>query len=174
MINILTGVAEELRRVYMVKAKRFISLMMVILTIVSMFSIFTVSSSAASVKVNKHYTAQRGSSYTFKVTTSGAWYQGNASIKFHSAASVQNVGATAPTMVLAVKDHSTNKTTYKWITGNGDDYYSTLSLAKNRTFTITVSYLNDYSENSSIAVAVGKEWAKGYWEITGSTRVTFK
>lgn len=158
----------------MTKTKRFISLMLVIFTVISIFSVFTVCSSAASVKAKKHYTAQRGSSYTFKVTTTGTWCQGNASIKFHSAANLQNVGEIAPTMVLTVKDHSTNKTTYKWITGSGDDYYSTLSLKKNRTFTITVSYLNDWNENASIAVGVGKDWAQGYWEITSSTRVTFK
>ena len=158
----------------MTKTKRFISLMLVVLTVVSMFSIFTVYSSAASVKVKKHYTAKVGSSYTFKVATTGSWYQGNASIKFHSAANMQNVGEKAPTMVLTIKDHSTNKTTYKWITGSGDDYYSTLSLAKNRTYTITVSYLKDKKENYTIAVGVGQDWAEGYWEITGSTRVTFK
>lgn len=158
----------------MMRTKRFISLALVIVTIISMFSIFAISSSAASVKVKKHYTASLGSSYTFKVETKGSWYQGNASIKFHSAADIQNVGKKAPTMLLAIKDHSTNKTTYKWITGSGDDYYSTLSLAKNRTFTITVSYLKDWSENATAAVGVGKDWTCGYWEITGSTRVTFK
>lgn len=158
----------------MIKTKRIISLMLIVVTIISMFSVFTASASAATVKAQKHYVAKLGSSYTFKVETKGYWYQGNASIKFHSAAELQNAGEKAPTMLLTIKDHSTNKTTTKWISGSGDDYYSTLSLAKNRTYTITVSYLKNWSKNATIAVGVGQDWAKGYWEITNSTRVIFK
>ncbi len=158
----------------MTKTRRLISFMLIVATIVTMFSVFAVSASAASVRTKKHYAARLGSSYTFKVTTKGSWYQGNASIKFHSAADLQNAGEKAPTMLLTIKDHTTNKTTTKWITGSGDDYYSTLSLAKNHEFTITVSYLRNWSKNSTIAVGTGRDWAEGYWEITSSTRVTFK
>lgn len=156
----------------MTKTKRFLSLAMVLIIIVSIVS--SLSLSVAAVKTKTHYTAQPGSSYTFQVKTTGKWNQGNASIKFHSAAQYQNVGDSAPKMVLTIKDHTTNKTTTKWITGTGDDYYSTLSLAKNRTYTITVSYLNNWSKNRSLEPGVGYDWARGYWEITGSTRVKFQ
>ena len=155
----------------MMKTKRIISLALVLVTLMSVLAVFTLS--AGAVSTNTHYTAKYGmSGYTFKVKTTGAWYQGNASIKFDSAAFLQNAGVKAPTMVLSVYDHTAKTTTTKWITGSGDDYYSTLSLQKNRTYTITVSYLNNWSKNSTVWVA-NPIWTYGYWEITGSTRVTF-
>lgn len=155
----------------MTKTKRIISLALVLVTLMSILSVFTLSAGAVNPKT--HYTAKHGmSKYTFTVKTSGKWWQGNASIKFHSAASLQNVGMKAPTMVLSVYDHTSGTTTTKWITGSGDDYYSTLSLKKNRTYTITVSYLNNWSKNSTVWVA-NPIWTYGYWEITNSTRVKF-
>ena len=159
----------------MTKTKRIISLALVLVTLLSVFSIFTLSTSAKwiSAKKNVEYDAYHGmEKYTFTVKTSGEWWQSDASIKFHSAASLQNVGMKAPTMLLRVWDYSTNTLTIKYITGSGDDYYSTLYLKKNRTYDISVCYLNDWSKNSTIWPG-SSIWTDGYWEITGSTRVKF-
>ena len=163
----------------MTKTKRIISLALVLVTLLSVFSIFTLNASAKwiSAKKNFLYTVYHGmEKYTFTVKTSGEWWQGDASIKFHSSASNQDWNAKAPTLVLRVWDYSTGTLTIKYITGSGNDYYSTLYLKKNRTYDISVCYLDNWETNKTPDVGVGNvyKWADGYWEITSSTRVNFQ
>ena len=161
----------------MTKTKRIISLALVLVTLLSVFSIFTLNASAKwiSAKKNVKYDAYHGmEKYTFTVKTTGSWWQGDAYIKFHSSSDIQGIGMIAPTMVLRVYDYSTNTLTIKYITGKGDDFYSTLYLKKNRTYDISVCYLENKSTNQRAAGTSIPQWIDGYWDITGSNRVNFQ
>lgn len=79
----------------------------------------------------------------------------------------------APIMSLKVYDHSTKATSWKRISGNGTYISSTLTLEKNRMYTITVSYIYNRSLNFDyFDIAVGKTWNIGHWYVSSTRNVS--
>lgn len=159
----------------MTKTKRIISLALVLVTLMSVFSVFTLNTSAKwiSAKKNVKYVAYHGmEKYTFTVKTTGSWWTGNPYIEFRS---YENGGRPAPAILLRVYDYSTGELKlyrfqgkYRWYS----DFC--LYLKKNRTYDISVCYLDNWDTNKYWAVGGMYQWTDGYWAITGSYRVNFQ
>ena len=159
----------------MTKTKRIISLALVLVTLLSVFSIFTLNASAKwiSAKKNVKYDAYHGmEKYTFTVKTTGSWWTGNPYIEFRS----YGAGAyPAPAILLRVYDHSTGELKlyrfqgkYRWYS----DYC--LYSKKNRTYDISVCYLDDQDKNKFWNTGGIYDWTHGYWAIPDSYLVSFQ
>lgn len=162
----------------MTKTKRIISLALVLVTLLSVFSIFTLNASAKwiSAKKNVKYDAYHGmEKYTFTVKTTGSWWTGNPYIEFRSYERKEGAQKyPAPAMLLRVYDYSTGELKLYRFQGKTWTGSYCLYLKKNRTYDISVCYLDDWNSNSTIAVGTLSQWTKGYWAITGSYRVNFQ
>jgi hypothetical protein len=150
--------------------KRLVSLLCVVATLLSMTSIFAVSASAAS---SKSYDCDVARVITVKTGSGGLT---KPSITFKCKADKEfgsrGISSSAPIMSLKIYDHTTKTTTWKRITGWGSSISSTLKLERNRTYTITVSYIYDKSLNyNAMRVGGGKAWAEGTWYIASTNKV---
>jgi hypothetical protein len=153
----------------MMKTKRFISLTLVLVTLLSVMSAFSLSASA--IGTGKLHLHEAKSTVRFTVTANK-----NTSIKFVCKEGGQGV---APTLLLTVYDRTSNQTHYYWVTGNGRSLSSRLDLTKNHTYNITVSYnysasrnwvkTNFYDSNFRRVYA----WADGKWYIENNNNCTF-
>lgn len=142
---------------------------MVFVMIITMISSMCLAVSAAS---SKSYDCDVARTITVK-TGSGIT---KPSIKFTCKADKEfgsrGISNYAPKMSLKIYDHKTGTATWKRITGTGSSISSTLKLEKNRTYTITVSYIFDKSINyNAIRVGGGKAWAEGTWYIASTSKV---
>lgn len=151
------------------KTKRILSMSMVFVMMITMISSMCLTVSAAS---SKTYDCDVARTITVK-TGSGIT---KPSIKFTCKADKEfgsrGISNYAPKMSLKIYDHKTGTTTWKRITGTGSSISSTLKLEKNRTYTITVSYIFDKSINyNAIRVGGGKAWAEGTWYIASTSKV---
>lgn len=157
----------------MTKTKRIISLALVLVTLLSVFSIFTLSTSAKwiSAKKNVKYDAYHGmEKYTFTVKTTGSWWTGSPYITFKS---YGLAGMKDPTMLLRVYDYSTGELKLYSFKGHpwGGNY---LYLKKNRTYDISVCYLDNWDTNKYWAAGGMYQWTTGDWKISGSNLVNFQ
>ena len=149
---------------------KLISILCILATLFSMTSIFAVSASAAS---SKSYDCDVAKVITVK-TSSGGLTKPSITFKCKADKEFGNRGisSSAPIMSLKIYDHTTKTTTWKRITGCGSTISSTLKLERNRTYTITVSYIFDKSLNyNAIRVGGGKAWAEGTWYIASTNKV---
>lgn len=142
----------------------------IFLCIMTLLSTFAVSASAAS---SKSYDCDVARVITVKTGSGGLT---KPSITFKCKADKEfgdrGISNSAPIMSLKIYDHTTKTTTWKRITGWGSSISSTLKLERNRTYTITVSYIYDKSLNyNAIRVGGGKAWAEGTWYIASTNKV---
>ena len=152
----------------MKKMTRMISFVMVLVMMFTMISSICCTVSAASAydcKITRTITVKTGNGKT------------TPSIKFTCKPDkeLKNIGisAFAPKMSLKIYDHTTGKTTWKRITGYFTTISSTLKLEKNKTYTITVSYLYDAKLNKNSAiVGGGNGWVNGTWCISSTKNIT--
>lgn len=150
--------------------KRFVSLLCIATLLMSMTSIFAVSASAASSKsfdcdFTRVITVRTGSG---GLTKPSITFKCKADKEFGD----RGISNSAPIMSLKIYDHTTKTTTWKRITGWGSSISSKLTLKRNRTYTITVSYIFDKSLNyNAIRVGGGKAWAEGTWYIASTNKV---
>ena len=149
--------------------KRVLSFAMVLVLVCSIFSVFTVSASAASV-----YDCDKSRTITVQTMSGGL---AKPSITFKCKADKEygskGISNYAPKMSLKVYDHKTGKTTWKQITGSGSNISSKLTLERGRKYTITVGYIFTKSVNyNAICVGGGKTWAEGTWWISSTSRLS--
>lgn len=153
----------------MKKPKRTLSLTIVFVMVLTMIASMSLSVSAASSKAYDCEVAR-----TITVKTGGGIIK--PSIKFTCKADREfgkrGISNCAPKMSLRIYDHKTGTVTWKRITGTGSSISSTLKLERNRTYTITVSYIFDKSINyNAFCVGGGKAWTEGTWYITSTSNV---
>jgi hypothetical protein len=151
----------------MTKAKKFLSVFLVLTTLLSLVSLFTVSASAITVGKKYSVSSLMNNSVTFYVEASETK---NGSITFKSRSYQFTC---APTLYLTVYNCDTGRTTYKRITGTCSTYVSTLKLDKNCDYYITVSYIWDRSLNYKLSYFnLKKVWVTGDWWISSYSNCT--
>ena len=154
----------------MKKHSNIIRALSIFLCIMTLLSTFAISASAAS---SKSYDCDVARVITVKTGSGGLT---KPSITFKCKADKEfgsrGISNSAPIMSLKIYDHTTKTTTWKRITGWGSSISSKLTLERNRTYTITVSYIYDKSLNyNAIRVGGGKAWAEGTWYIASTNKV---
>lgn len=152
------------------KTKRILSLAIVSVMLFTMLASMSLSVSAAS---SKSYDCDVARTIIVK-TGSGIT---KPSIRFTCKADREfgkrGISNYAPKMSLRIYDHKTGTVTWKRITGTGSSISSTLKLERNRTYTITVSYIYDKGVNyNAFCVGGGKAWAEGTWWIASTNKIT--
>lgn len=154
----------------MMKTKRFISLVLVLVTLVSALSVFTLSTGAVSKYTQ--YSAEHGmKKYTFTVRTTGSWWTTSPYISFQS---LSKGAGKAPTMLVRVYDYSTNELKVYQFVGRGWlGLGNCLYLKKNRTYDISILYLDNARTNKNAYGTSIAHWTSGYWKINDSNCVKF-
>jgi len=149
------------------KISKALSLTLVVAMLTSMLSIFGIQASAAS-------TYKCRSTQTITVTTGNGWSTPSMTFKCKAAREYGSDGISnyAPKMSLKIYDHTAKTTKWARVTGSGANISSTLKLSKNRTYTVTVSYLDIASVNKNAnRVGGGKGWADGTWWISSTKNI---
>ncbi len=140
--------------------KRLISMICLATVLLSMLSIFTVSTSAASVK--QSYDCDRTVTFTVKTGSK------TPSIKFECDTAPKTFGhrcSRAPVMGITVSP-SVNGKSFYLITGTGKNISSTLKLEKNKTYTIQVSF---YVNKANKCTCTGLTYVNVH-DLGGSTK----
>ena len=150
--------------------KRILSLGIVLAIIITIVSSMSLTVSAAS---SRYYDCDVARTITVKTDNSLT----KPSIKFTCKADKEfgsrGISNYAPKMSIKVYDHKTGITTWKRITGTGSNISSTLKLERNRTYTITVSYIFEKNLNyNAFRVGGGKAWAEGTWRIASTHKIS--
>jgi lipopolysaccharide export LptBFGC system permease protein LptF len=159
----------------MTLTKRFLSITVIIATLLSMLSAFSISASAATGK-SKGYGAFQSKTITVTTNKSGSPYMTFTST---GTASYQGSGAKAPILSLKVYNHNTKKTQYYRVTGSrffGNSVSSKLKLNKNTKYTVTVGYIYDKSINwGTYGIGMYKKsaWYDGTWKITATSNLNY-
>lgn len=157
----------------LIKTKRLLSITLIIATLLSMTSIFSLTASAATGK-SKTYDVFTPKSITITTDKSGSPY-----MTFKSTGtSSYNYGAKAPILSLKVYNHSTKKTEYYSVTGSRifASVSSKLKLNKNTKYTVTVSYKYNKSLNwGTYGTGMYEKtgWYDGFWQITATKKLSY-
>lgn len=149
------------------KVSKVLSLTLVLTILASMFSVFGIQASAAS-------TYKCMSTKTITITTKNSCFTPSMTFKCKAAKEFGSDGISnyAPKMSLKIYDHTTGKTSWARVTGTGANISSTLKLARNHKYTVTVSYLYDANVNkNALRVGGGKGWADGTWWISSTSNI---
>lgn len=155
------------------KTKRFLSITLIIATLLSMTSIFSLTASAATGKSDT-YNAFAQKSITITTNKSGSPYM---TFKSTGTSSYQH-GAKAPILSLKVYNHSTRKTEYYSVTGSRTfaSVSSKLKLNKNTKYTVTVSYKYNKSVNwgkYGTGMYEKTGWYDGTWQISATNKLNY-
>lgn len=154
--------------------KRIFSVTIAAAVLLSLLSAFAAASAATG--KSKNYGAFQ--SKTFTVTTSNT---GSPCMVFSSTgtASFQGSGAKAPILSLKVLNHCTGKIEYYRITGCrfwGNSVSSTLKLARNTTYSVTVGYIYDKEINFGtygIGMYKKTDWYDGTWTVLATKNLSY-
>ena len=146
--------------------------MLMLAIVVSLMSVFATSASAATGK-SKSYDVFKTKTITVTTEKSGSPY-----ITFKSTGTGSyDYGAEAPILSLKVYNKKTGTTKWYRVTGSRvfESVSSKLSLNKNTTYIITISYIYSDINWGTYGIGMFKKtgYYQGYWQITKTNKLSY-